>query len=212
MAEPMITGLPSKFGHTDWFPQVRRYWKSRFLPIQARFMDTFRYVEMSGLNRSTFSYEYASILRDCGSVFGSALDEFVRRSKGEAGFPQYTFADYRRFLIEQEPTIPQQTVEVRSLFPHGVIIPFDNMKKKSGVPKWWIGYNKVKHSEMLGFSQGNLENCVHALGALALLGRALDAPVDESLFTYVGDLCHGKGDKSLLFMTMENRQVLGWLW
>jgi hypothetical protein len=210
MTEPIVTELTSRFRGTDWFPRVVRYWKARFLPIEARLENTFRYVEMSAQNRSTFSYEYASILRDCGSVFGSVVDVFVRNSRNESRPKQYTFAHYRKFLTEQVPNIHEQTVEVRVLFPHGIIFPFENLENEDGVPKWWNGYNKVKHNEMGGFSEGNLENCIHALGALALLGHAMNAKVDESLFVYIGDAVT-KPNRGVLFLETPMFQP-GKLW
>ena len=42
---------------------------------------SFRYVECDRDNSYTFSYEFGSILRDIGSIFGSVLDTLVRNSE-----------------------------------------------------------------------------------------------------------------------------------
>jgi hypothetical protein len=60
-----------------WFRELRAYIMMRYHPLEDRMISTFRYVECNPENFNVFSYEYASILRDAGSVFGSTMDTFL---------------------------------------------------------------------------------------------------------------------------------------
>jgi hypothetical protein len=177
--------LQRRFEKEGWFLEAKSYWGSRFAPIKARLQDTFRYVELHTENRAVFSYEYASILRDCGSVFGSVIDVFVRYTKDGSRDTQYKFADYREFLRREVPDVHSDTLQIRRLFPNGLIIPFEDLDTETGIPKWWDAYNKIKHTEYDEFRMGNLENCITALAALALLGHQMGAWVNEPLFVNV---------------------------
>jgi hypothetical protein len=178
--------LTSKYKKEEWFAGAAFYWSSRFPPIKARLQDTFRYVELHTENRSAFSYEYASILRDCGSVFGSIVDVFVRRTTGASEGVQYNFGDYRDFLKREIPDIHHVSIQVRRLFPNGMIVPFEDLKTDRGLPQWWNAYNEIKHAEYDKFRLGNLENCVTALAALAILGHLMGEWVNEPVFVNVG--------------------------
>lgn len=57
---------------------------------------------------------------------------------------------------------------------------------KNGVPRWWTAYNKVKHEESFKFPEGNLENAVTGVCALALLGYLIGSFQSDSLFINVG--------------------------
>lgn len=181
-----MNALQRKSGGQDWFKDATRYWASRFPPIEARLETAFRFVELSTDNRSTYSFEFASILRDCGSVFGSVCDALLRGSMGASRGTQYNFGHYRDFLKQEMPNIHELTIQIRPIFPKGLIFPFEELRTESRSPQWWDAYNKVKHSEYDEFREGNLENCVTALAALVLLGSELGMFVSDPLFVNVG--------------------------
>jgi hypothetical protein len=62
-----------------------------------------RYVDVHYENSNTFSYEFASILRDCGSVFSSVLDASIKGS-AFTDKEKTNIADYKSFLKAQDNT------------------------------------------------------------------------------------------------------------
>jgi len=180
-----MTILQRKFGDEAWFSCAASYLSSRFLSVEARLQTTFRYVDLNRENRNAFSYEFASILRDSGSIFSSVADALVRGAKG-APKHEYDFGDYREFLREEVPDIHRRTVCLRPCFPAGIVVPFEELCERTGTPKWWHAYNLVKHREYYEFHVGNLENCVIAVSALALLGQLMGVFISDGLFINVG--------------------------
>lgn len=77
-------------------------------------------------NSETFSYEFASILRDCGSIFSSALDAMIKGST--TGKNQTYIADYKSFLKAQDDKVYLYSVHFRSRFPDGLILPLYSLK------------------------------------------------------------------------------------
>lgn len=175
----------NKYRDLDWFESANAYCSHQFKIIKGRFDVASRYVGIHTDNRGTFSYEFASILRDCGSVFGSTMDALVKGS-GTLTKKQSNIHDYSDFLYSIISNIETQSVQIRPCFPNGVVIPFKASGTKNGIPSWWKGYNEVKHNEHEKFKNGNLENCLTALSALALLGLWGSWFMSDDLFVNVG--------------------------
>jgi hypothetical protein len=178
--------LRQKYYNEAWFKPAQNYWSNRFTIIEGRFFEATRFVEIHTDNRSTFSYEFASILRDCGSAFGSVMDMFVKETKAVKPGTDTNISDYRKFLCELIKDISKRSLQIRPLFPKGLVLPFEDMKSDSDSPKWWDAYNKVKHNEYIDFRSGNLENCVNALSSLALLGNFSGWLISDQFFVNVG--------------------------
>ena len=177
--------LWNKYKGQGWFEAVASYSAARFIVVESRFLIASRYVDVQTDNAKTFSYEFASILRDSGSIFSSVMDALVRGSntiaKGETNF-----GDYRVYLKTEIPDIQGRTIQVRPCFPEGMLVPFEALGESSSTPEWWNAYNRIKHSEYDEFRSGNLENCLTALSALALLGFFMSWFVSDPLFVNVG--------------------------
>jgi len=180
-----MTVLSNKFADQEWFQRATSYWLSRFPPVEERLQITFRHVELHRDNRGAFSYEFASILRDSGSLFSSVADALVAGAKAVTGH-RYDFGDYRDFLLGEVPDIHRRTVTLRSCFPAGIVVPFEELQTATGTPAWWHAYNQVKHHEYDEFRMGNLENCVSAVSALALLGHFMGVFTSDAMFVNVG--------------------------
>lgn len=180
-----MTTLQRKFGNEAWFSHAASYLFSRFPSVEARLQTAFRYVELHTENRSIFSYEFASVLRDSGSIFGSVADALVRGAR-DTPKREYDFGDYRDFLLQEIPDIHRRTVHLRPCFPCGIVVPFEELYGGTGIPKWWHAYNQVKHREYHEFRMGNLENCITAVSGLALLGQLMGVFVSDALFANVG--------------------------
>jgi len=181
----VMTVLSNKFAGQGWFQRATSYLSSRFPPVEERLQNAFRYVELHTDNRATFSYEFASILRDSGSLFSSVADALVAGAKAMTG-RRYDFGDYRGFLQGEVPDIYRRTVTLRSCFPAGIVVPFEELQTATGIPVWWHAYNQVKHHEYDEFRMGNLENCVSAVSALALLGHLMGIFISDAMFVNVG--------------------------
>jgi hypothetical protein len=180
-----MTLLWNKYKGQEWFEAAISYSSTRFRAVENRFLIATRYVDIHGDNGKTFSYEFASILRDCGSIFGSLMDALVRGSNTVTK-PESNFGDYRDYLRKEISDIHRRTLQVRPRFPLGMVVPFEALEKLTGTPEWWEAYNRIKHSEYDEFRSGNLENCVTALSALALLGFLMSWFVSDQLFVNVG--------------------------
>lgn len=180
-----MTVLKNKFANHGWFQLAASYLSSRFPSVEERLQTAFRYVELHRDNRNTYSYEFASILRDSGSLFSSVADALVAGAKGTTG-RKYDFGDYRDFLLSEVPDIFKRTVTLRCCFPVGVVVPFEELQTGTGTPSWWHAYNQVKHHEYDEFRKGNLENCVTAVSGLALLGHLMGIFVSDAMFVNVG--------------------------
>lgn len=149
--------LKAKFGNVTWTAEVSNYLAQKYQQVEDRLEKTFNFVALAKENENTFSYEFASILRDSGSAFGSVMDELVRRTTAKAK-KRYDFSDYRRFLISEISDIHIRTVAVNTLFPF-IIMPFSALRDpQRGQPKWWRAYTVIKHSEVTQHREGKSAN------------------------------------------------------
>jgi len=147
-----------------------------------------RYVEVHAENRDTFSYEFAGILRDCGSVFSSVLDAMIRGSRFRRRRSKTDIRDYKAFLKSQDDKLYLSSVHFRSRFPRGLILPLYSLKN-TGSPGWWHAYNSVKHSEYDKDRVGNLGNAATALAALVILEVVFGMASGDEIWTNVGSPC-----------------------
>jgi len=179
-----MTEFFQNFKDEIWFAKAWNYLSARRPVIQARLENTFRFVELHKANESTFSYEFASILRDAGSVFGSVLDALVKGHKGDPRL-RTNFKCYRELLITYDPDIPRRSVRIRALFPGGLVLPLTALAKDN-LPSWWQAYNKVKHSEYDNLQAGNMRNAVLAVAALVILEYFMGIPSHDGFWVNIG--------------------------
>ena len=120
-------------------------------------------------NIRTFSYEFGSIIRDIGSVFGSIMDTIVRMTvSGLANKKRLDIRDYREWLIDNLPEIHLTSFEMSIMRSNRYVMPFsmfnDPCSKKIS---WWVTYNALKHSDIDAYKLGNLGYAIFGLSALA---------------------------------------------
>jgi len=168
--------LYSKYEKEPWFVEVLGYFTIRYPPIEARIVDTFRYVEFAPKNASTFSYEFGSVLRDIGSVVSSILDKLTRNTaKKPTG--RYDITDYLKFLIRDVKAIELIGVELNCPFRQRMVFPFYRIADAKILWKdrlmWWTPYNNLKHSEINNLSDGCLTNVVYGTASLAILYKLI---------------------------------------
>jgi hypothetical protein len=185
----------------DWFNKACSYASARYNAVSKRLIDTFRYVELHNDNRLVYSYEYSSILRDCGSIFSSVMDALVRGSKFTISKKITDFGDYKRFLLSEIPDLNFKSLKLR-YSSTGLLIPFYKINE---TPLWWTAYNKVKHNEHNMFCEGNLENCVNFVGGIALIGFEMKWFLSDQLFCNLGLKYHpSTQDDSFLMFHLNN--------
>jgi hypothetical protein len=180
----VVTGFYQDHHEKGWYVRASEYLKGQRTFIQKRFIESMRYVDVHSENTDTFSYEFASILRDCGSVFSSVLDAVIKGSACAAK-KQTTINDYKSFLKAQDDTLHLYSVHFRSRFPEGLLLPLYSLKDNQA-PKWWVAYNKVKHSEYDAYRFGNLGNAATALASLIILETILGRPKSDEIWTNIG--------------------------
>ena len=115
--------LATKLDKEIWYRQSYGYFTLRYHPIERRLAETFRYVELAPQNAETFSYEFASILRDIGGVFGSILDKLVR-NKTQKLDGRFDISDYLTFLNEEVEDIKSVGCQLYSAFEKNMVFPF----------------------------------------------------------------------------------------
>jgi hypothetical protein len=164
--------LYKKFKNEPWFSEVLSYTTMRYHSIESRLIETFRYVDCNPLNYKVFSHEYTSILRDSGSVFSSIMDRLVKETSCQQIKKEYNIRHYRKWLINNVEQIDAVVVTIYYPFNQRIAPFHENEDGKLG---WWIAYNNVKHSDIDKFKDGNLENALLSLGALAVLYTVMDA-------------------------------------
>jgi hypothetical protein len=180
----ILTGFYQDHHEKEWYIRASEYLRERRTFVQKRFIECTRYVDVHSGNSETFSYEFASILRDCGSVFSSVLDAMIKGLT--PGKKQTTIADYKSFLKTQDDTVYLYSVHYRSRFPDGLILPLYSLKN-SKAPGWWDAYNEVKHSEYDAYRSGNLGNATTALASLVILETMLICKMrSDELWTNIG--------------------------
>jgi hypothetical protein len=180
----VVTEFYQDHHEKDWYIRAYAYLKERRTFIQKRFIECMRYVDVHSENTGAFSYEFASILRDCGSVFSSVLDA-VSKGSAYTGKKQTSINDYAAFLKDQDDGMHLYSVHFRSRFPDGLILPLYSLKSNQN-PTWWLAYNKVKHSEYDAYHFGNLGNATTALASLIILETILGRPSSDEIWTNIG--------------------------
>ena len=69
------------FKNSEMTEHIQYHIDNRYRAIEKRVIDTIDYVEPAYDNRFTYSFHYASILRDIGSCFDSTISEIIESEK-----------------------------------------------------------------------------------------------------------------------------------
>ena len=173
-----IRDLSKEFLKHPWFTETRDYVELRYDALVNRMKKTFDYVTPHKENCETYSYEYASILRDAGSVFDSTIRRIIKEA--ELGYEE-NILGMLKFLKRYESQL--EYVRLRFLHYGGFLYPFK--PNKNGVPSWWNAYNKIKHEEVVHISEGNFRNALSGLSALGILKLSMGRSGDLDIFTIV---------------------------
>jgi len=135
------------------------------LALDADLSQLSRYVEFDSRNFDSFSLELARLLLSAGSEVDVVAKQLCRalaaNSKAES------INSYRDEICKTYPQIPNfQVISPRFSL---TLQPWDEWRKKSGVPFWWTAYNKVKHERHAHYDRANLKNALNAVAGLLVL-------------------------------------------
>jgi hypothetical protein len=160
-----------KFNGTEWFGNTLGYGLDRYSAIEKRMTESFRYVACESRNIKTYSYEFSSIIRDVGSVFGSIMDTLVREDDAFVSLlakdDRLNITHYRKWLVQNVPRIHLASIEINILLYNRFIMPFSMLKDESSRIYWWDDYNNLKHSDIDHYTDGNLGAAIFGMSALA---------------------------------------------
>ena len=168
-----------RYSYQDWVTELEKLLGTRYLAIESRLLDSFRFVDLHEDNKVAFSAGYASMLRDACSAYSSTCDRLVRATKFLNPEPTETNnGHYRDFLLKNVPTIADVCVKLDYSYGDKYLIPFDAFRHE-GSSDWWDAFTNLKHTEFDDFKKGNLVNCLNAVGGLMVLVKLLDYTSQE---------------------------------
>lgn len=155
----------------EWAKAPLEYLTATQHAIVSRFEESFRYVRLHPGNAKTFSYEFASILRDACSAFGSFSAALMRASNPTLGPEKnLNINDFLSFYSGYSPDLSKAYIEVRSIPGPCRLQPFWGWSEHT-TPAWWKAHNNIKHSEYDHAREGNLQNATNAVAAVEIVLR-----------------------------------------
>ena len=158
-----------------WAKEPLDYLYNTQRAIVSRFQESFRYVTLRRENAETCSYEFASLLRDAGSAFGSFSDAVTKGSDPARKWRSPpSIKNFFEFYNAYALDLSAKFIDV-AIVEHGDqyrLQPFwgwSHQPQKG--PNWWRAYNHVKHSEYNSATEGNLRNTTNAVAAVEMVLR-----------------------------------------
>ncbi len=151
-----------------------------FLQIEEDFSKLCRYIEPTGSNFNTYSFEIARLLmttvQECDVIFKKLC-----RIKGKNDYKSEK--EYREFLSVHIPKMMSQCVNINraSIMTE----PFDSWKKNQ-TPEWWTANNKIKHDRGNNFEYAKLGNLIGAISALLILNMYISRDENNHVFMIPG--------------------------
>ncbi len=143
---------------------VEPHW-NYLLAFDADLVGLSRYVEFHESNFGCFSIEIARILLASAAEVDVVCKLLCKTINAKTKAEK--IHEYRDTIAPRFPRIA--TFDV--LLPRfGLTLrPWDEWKKKKGVPFWWSDYNKVKHHRDAYFGRANLKNALNAVAGLFVI-------------------------------------------
>lgn len=142
---------------------VKNYWRY-YLMLENRVIETFRYVELSKDNFSTYSNEYASLL----ITIGSELDSFFKIFCNITNNKKANITSYRKIVMESVEDIIAVNISIDQC--DMLIAPFENWEKgNAGDLKAWKAFTNIKHNRSKKYEFASLGNVICCLACLFYL-------------------------------------------
>lgn len=144
--------------------RIEPHW-NYLLALDADLVNVSRFVEFHKTNFDCFSIEIARLL-----LTASAEVDVVCKQLCKAIDPASTaenIHEYRDAIRPVYPRIPKFKVAMPGF---GLILrPWDEWRKKTGVPVWWTAHNKVKHQRDAHYEKASLQNALNSVAGLFVL-------------------------------------------
>lgn len=136
-----------------------------FLALEKDLENLSRYVEFCQSNFKCHSLEMARILLAAASEVDVVAKQLCQ--KLNSGSTADNIHQYRDEIKTVYPNLPNFKVTIPRFGLN--LTPWSNWNQNSGVPLWWIAYNKVKHHRDTDFNRANLENVLNVLSGLFVI-------------------------------------------
>ena len=177
------TNMFKKYQNETWYFPLTEHVTKRYGEIEMNIQYTFQMVTPDTTNRYTHSPVFSTIIKDVARTFGSLIQEFIK-SSGESY--EDNICGYLKLVRDYDPDIEYRSVLFR--FNKKTLLPFKKSGKDDPIPTWWNANNKLKHEEITYYREGNLENALNAVAALAILGKMISHSsfVSTNLFANLG--------------------------
>ncbi len=144
--------------------KIEPHW-NYLLALDADLVELSRYIEFHKKNFPCYSIEVARVLLASASEV-DVVCKLLCKKINPASSASNIHA-YRNEIKAEFPSIPKFNV----LLPRFALTlrPWDEWKKRDGVPFWWTAYNKVKHERHSEFHQASLKNTLNAVSGLFVM-------------------------------------------
>ncbi len=144
--------------------KVKAHW-NYFLAIERDLEVLSRYVDFDERNFKCFSIEIAKILLSAAAEVDVVCKQICKNLKRSS--KANNIDKYRAEMGTKLPAIAGFGVQLPRF---GLTLhPWDEWKKKNGVPHWWTAYNKIKHNRHSDYHQANLKNALNATAGLLVV-------------------------------------------
>ena len=145
---------------------MSEYW-NYYTNIENDLFQTFRYVEPTRENFSTYSVEYAKIINVSGAEIDNIMKALCKAAYDRNGEVKEAgnMGQYKECLLKYFPHI----VDVMLHVPRGGygIKPFDDWGKTKLF--WWDEYQEIKHHRESNWKKASFKNALFTVGALKIL-------------------------------------------
>lgn len=153
-------------------------WRFQYLVIEEELERALRYVDPCDENANVFSLKFAEIIRSASNAYEIMMRDLY--SKLFINNNKINICDY--LVVEKHLNLAPKRIRhlaAQGTFPNHLEVcqPFMALSswdmvsriKPENIPKWWTGYNRIKHSNDGIKTYATLANALAATAALFLL-------------------------------------------
>lgn len=178
--------LSKTYRDENWYGGIADYINGKYAELEYRVRETFRYVAPDpSINRYTHSPEFANIIREAGTIFDSTTRNLITKS-GNSHIFDCKIHGFMSFLKKYDPYLEERPVLVNVNKTQKFIFPFERSAIDDTRPTWWIAYTNLKHREIEAYSEGNFENTLNSVAAVAILSNYIKIGDESRIFAIIG--------------------------
>ena len=144
--------------------RIEPHW-NYLLALDADLVNVSRFVEFHKANFDCFSIEIARLLLTASAEVDVVCKQLCKAIDPTSAADNIN--EYRDAILPVYRRIPRFTVTIPRF---GLTLqPWDEWKRKGGVPLWWTAYNKVKHQRDTYYERASLKNALNGVAGLFIL-------------------------------------------